>query len=49
MDLNQVTLPVRNIQEVVSFYLQLGVTQIVDTPTLLVTLGLFRCVEISFI
>lgn len=32
MDLNQVTLPVRNIQEVVSFYLQLGVTQIIDTP-----------------
>ena len=32
MDLNQVTLPVKNIQEAVSFYLQLGFTQIVDTP-----------------
>jgi catechol 2,3-dioxygenase-like lactoylglutathione lyase family enzyme len=32
MDLNQVTLPVKNMDEAVSFYLTLGFTQIVDTP-----------------
>jgi len=32
MNLNQVTLPVVDMQEAVSFYLTLGFTQIVDTP-----------------
>jgi catechol 2,3-dioxygenase-like lactoylglutathione lyase family enzyme len=32
MNLNQVTLPVTNMEHAVSFYLQLGFTQIVDTP-----------------
>lgn len=32
MDLNQVTLPVKNMTEAVRFYLILGFTQIVDTP-----------------
>ena len=32
MDLNQVTLPVKNMDEAVGFYLTLGFTQIVDTP-----------------
>ncbi|BDX04584.1 VOC family protein [Planctobacterium marinum] len=32
MDLNQVTLPVSDMQEAVSFYLTLGFTLIVDTP-----------------
>ncbi len=32
MDLNQVTLPVSNMQEATAFYLKLGFTQIVDTP-----------------
>ncbi|MEX2962385.1 VOC family protein [Microbulbifer sp. TYP-18] len=32
MNLNQVTLPVRNMREAVAFYLKLGFTQIVDTP-----------------
>lgn len=32
MELNQVTLPVKNMPEATSFYLQLGFTQIVDTP-----------------
>lgn len=32
MELNQVTLPVRDMAEAVSFYLTLGFTQIVDTP-----------------
>jgi len=32
MNLNQVTLPVSNIAETVEFYLQLGFTQIVDSP-----------------
>lgn len=31
MDLNQVTLPVSNMDDAVSFYLTLGFTQIVDT------------------
>ena len=32
MELNQVTLPVEDMIEAVSFYLKLGFTQIVDTP-----------------
>jgi catechol 2,3-dioxygenase-like lactoylglutathione lyase family enzyme len=32
MEMNQVTLPVKNMEEAVSFYLVLGFTQIVDTP-----------------
>jgi len=32
MELNQVTLPVKNMDDAVSFYLTLGFTQIVDTP-----------------
>lgn len=32
MELNQVTLPVNNMDDAVSFYLTLGFTQIVDTP-----------------
>ncbi|NVK26025.1 MAG: VOC family protein [Gammaproteobacteria bacterium] len=32
MELNQVTLPVRDMREAVHFYLTLGFTQIVDTP-----------------
>lgn len=32
MELNQVTLPVRDIGEAVRFYLELGFTQIVDSP-----------------
>lgn len=32
MELNQVTLPVRDMDEAVRFYLTLGFTQIVDTP-----------------
>lgn len=32
MELNQVTLPVSNMEDAVQFYLTLGFTQIVDTP-----------------
>ncbi|GAA0371711.1 hypothetical protein GCM10009092_40090 [Bowmanella denitrificans] len=32
MNLNQITLPVTDMQAAVDFYLQLGMTQIVDTP-----------------
>lgn len=32
MNLNQITLPVTDMQAAVNFYLQLGMTQIVDTP-----------------
>ena len=32
MELNQVTLPVKNMEEATKFYLQLGFTQIVDSP-----------------
>ncbi|MCL1143292.1 VOC family protein [Shewanella gaetbuli] len=32
MELNQVTLPVKNMEDAVAFYLTLGFTQIVDTP-----------------
>ncbi|WP_421131818.1 VOC family protein [Alteromonas sp. A079] len=32
MELNQVTLPVENMNDAVHFYLTLGFTQIVDTP-----------------
>jgi catechol 2,3-dioxygenase-like lactoylglutathione lyase family enzyme len=32
MNLNQVTLPVKNMQESISFYQQLGFSLIVDTP-----------------
>jgi len=32
MKLNQVTLPVKNMDEATAFYLTLGFTQIVDTP-----------------
>ncbi|MBQ4830004.1 VOC family protein [Alteromonas sp. MMG017] len=32
MELNQVTLPVSNMDDAVGFYLNLGFTQIVDTP-----------------
>lgn len=32
MKLNQVTLPVENMDEATAFYLKLGFTQIVDTP-----------------
>ena len=32
MELNQVTLPVKNMDDAVSFYLKLGFTQIVETP-----------------
>ncbi|GFD89584.1 hypothetical protein KUL152_18100 [Tenacibaculum sp. KUL152] len=32
MELNQITLPVDNMEKAVSFYLALGFTQIVDTP-----------------
>ena len=32
MKLNQVTLPVKNMNEATAFYLKLGFTQIVDTP-----------------
>ncbi len=32
MQLNQITLPVKNIKECVEFYLTLGLTQIVDSP-----------------
>ncbi|RLV58114.1 VOC family protein [Parashewanella curva] len=32
MNLNQVTLPVSNMSDAVRFYLELGFTQIVDTP-----------------
>ena len=32
MNLNQVTLPVKDMNEAVAFYLTLGMIQIVDTP-----------------
>ncbi|TLU67522.1 VOC family protein [Thalassotalea litorea] len=32
MNLNQITLPVNNMEQAVEFYLTLGFTQIVDTP-----------------
>ena len=32
MNLNQVTLPVKDMNEAVAFYLKLGMIQIVDTP-----------------
>lgn len=32
MEMNQITLPVKNMEEAVTFYLALGFTQIVDTP-----------------
>ncbi|MCO1335867.1 VOC family protein [Microbulbifer sp. OS29] len=32
MDLNQITLPIKNMKEATAFYLKLGFTQIVDTP-----------------
>tara|TARA_B100001059_G_scaffold229050_1_gene261030 strand:+ start:142 stop:333 length:192 start_codon:yes stop_codon:yes gene_type:complete len=32
MNLNQVTLPVKQLPEAVNFYLKLGFTQIVDAP-----------------
>jgi len=32
MEMNQVTLPVKNMEEAVKFYLALGFIQIVDTP-----------------
>jgi catechol 2,3-dioxygenase-like lactoylglutathione lyase family enzyme len=32
MEMNQVTLPVKNMEEAVKFYLVLGFIQIVDTP-----------------
>ena len=32
MEMNQVTLPVNNMEDAVAFYLTLGFTQIVDTP-----------------
>ena len=32
MNLNQITLPVKNLKECTSFYLKLGFTQIVDSP-----------------
>ena len=32
MNLNQITLPVKNMSEASDFYLKLGFTQIVDTP-----------------
>ena len=32
MDLNQVTLPVKNMEQAIHFYLTLGFVQIVDTP-----------------
>lgn len=32
MNLNQVTLPVKNMEQAVAFYLKLGFMQIVDTP-----------------
>lgn len=32
MNLNQVTLPVKHMEEATAFYLKLGFTQIVDTP-----------------
>ncbi|AOE48903.1 VOC family protein [Kangiella sediminilitoris] len=32
MNLNQVTLPVKNMEQAVAFYLKLGFTQIVDSP-----------------
>jgi catechol 2,3-dioxygenase-like lactoylglutathione lyase family enzyme len=32
MEMNQVTLPVKNMDTAVKFYLTLGFTQIVDTP-----------------
>ncbi|MDO6568168.1 VOC family protein [Alteromonas sp. 1_MG-2023] len=32
MEMNQVTLPVNNMEDAVDFYLVLGFTQIVDTP-----------------
>ena len=32
MNLNQVTLPVKNLTEAVKFYLNMGFTQIVDSP-----------------
>ena len=32
MNLNQITLPVKNMPSAVKFYLRLGFTQIVDTP-----------------
>ncbi|GAB3025392.1 VOC family protein [Bowmanella dokdonensis] len=32
MNLNQITLPVNDMQAAVDFYLKLGMTQIVDTP-----------------
>ena len=32
MEMNQVTLPVNNMEKAVDFYLILGFTQIVDTP-----------------
>lgn len=32
MNLNQVTLPVKNMEQATAFYLTLGFTQIVDTP-----------------
>jgi len=32
MELNQITLPVKNMDDAVNFYLKLGFTQIVDTP-----------------
>jgi catechol 2,3-dioxygenase-like lactoylglutathione lyase family enzyme len=41
MNLNQVTLPVKNIPEAVAFYLRLGFVQIVDAPHY----ARFRCPE----
>ena len=32
MEMNQITLPVKNMEEAAKFYLVLGFTQIVDTP-----------------
>lgn len=32
MELNQITLPVKDMDAAVNFYLKLGFTQIVDTP-----------------
>ena len=32
MELNQITLPVKDMDDAVNFYLKLGFTQIVDTP-----------------
>jgi catechol 2,3-dioxygenase-like lactoylglutathione lyase family enzyme len=41
MNLNQVTLPVRNLKKCVEFYLKMGFTQIVDSPNY----ARFRCPE----